>query len=84
MKTALALVVFVCGAASAAADTSRYVQPYCSTGFDKPAKISAEGVVTIGGKAQSGDSQRPAEIILASGERQHVIIFRDRVFWPCK
>jgi len=88
MRKVLALVVLLCGAASANAGTGILPVPYCSKGFDKPAVMSVDGWVTIGGVPVRDD--KPDEytfgVLTPQGKddtKQLVVIFRDRVFWPC-
>jgi hypothetical protein len=95
MRKLLAVVVLLCGAVSADAAEP---QKWCSEGFDKPAVITADYRVIIGGvtqnEAQDMDPQRADITILGEGDdesdpgstaydKQEVLIFRDRVFWPC-
>lgn len=113
MRTALALVGLICGAASALAwptDT-----PFCSTAFDKPAKLvfNSEGqvMVTIGDKITTYSAHEPLGgppddkiygLVVVEGQdggainstatdvytinigETAVVIFKDRVFWPCE
>ena len=95
MRKTLAIVALLCGAVSASAAPAK---KWCSEGFDKPAEITLEDSMrmTIGGQQQEFDDAevsespnavRGADLRLYEedepGEKQHVIIFRDRVFWPC-
>jgi hypothetical protein len=86
MRKLTAIVALLCGAASPNADTSRFYTSYCSAGFETPAVISQDGDVRIGNQLQkvSDTDLRLAAIILDDGKKQSVIIFRDRVFWPCE
>ena len=92
MRYVLALILVLCGAANAEADTNRFGTAYCSNGFEKPAVITAEGELKIGGalKGEIGFGDlKPFRWATVSdtegngGEPQDIIIFRDRVFWPC-
>lgn len=107
MRIGLASAAFIYGTVSASAFPADNV-PYCSSGFEKPAKIvfnSGRMTVTIGGKTAEFTAHEPLDgvdgIIFyeegfsETGERiksevyavkigkDEVILFEDRVFWPC-
>jgi hypothetical protein len=87
MRKIIAIVALLCGAASVEAGTSRYYTSYCSNGFEQPAVISADGEVKIGDAVQKEDDadQFLADVtIYSDGQKRSAIIYRDRVFWPCK
>ena len=88
MRKLLALVALLCGAVSAQADALAPLTPYCSDGFAKPAVLTGDGQLTIGGEAQHVECQYFAEVVTydkgAETNQQSVMIFRDRVFWPCE
>ncbi len=106
MRKLMALVVLLCGAASA--DAADSVSSWCSAGFDAPAILTNNQgfVLKVGNKTErlgdgrsfgtgmngrvfpNGDLLSTAEFAAASGpngpeEVIPILLFRDRVFWPC-
>lgn len=93
MRKILAVVVFLCSAASAyAAEPAKW----CSDGYDKPAElaISDSGAVfSVGGKSITLDNEFWRENVTfveasyaVEGEEhqnEKVVFYQDRVFWPC-
>jgi len=92
MRKLLIVLALLCGAASAHAATA---QKWCSDGFDKPAELTLTQapVFKVGDKVEALDPEFwPEDVTFATidyaleGDEhkdEQIVIYKDRVFWPC-